>query len=532
MLMQALLRQPDVVRIETDEKTAVAKEVAGAYCLEDVTVTCRETDETLCIILQATVERPRFVLLRWRMKLPVDCRILGDALERGYGDLEWRGMVPERALPWYFLVNSNGVTAGCGVRTNPAALCWWQVDGQGVSLCMDVRCGQRGVALAGRCLEVAQVVCLEGTEMTPFAAAGELCRRMSRGAVLPRRPVYGSNNWYYAYGQSSHEEILADTRLLASLTAGLDNRPYMVIDDGWEKTYASGEDRNGGPWSEGNRRFPDRAQLAADLREQGAIPGIWFRPLLHRGDDLPESWRLPHRPICLDPSRPEVLEWIAEDVGRMNAWGYRLLKHDFTTYDVLGHWGFQWHPRYSGGDWCFGDESRTTAEILRRLYETIFGACHEDTVVLGCNCIGHLGVGAMHLNRIGDDISGFRWERTRRMGVNSLAFRLAQHKHFFDVDADCIGILGEIDWEKNRQWLHLLQNSGTPLFVSAKPSVLTEKQKTELAEAFRRAAVQTDVAEPLDWLYTTCPQEWRINGERVTYQWMEEENSALSTGVL
>jgi len=43
------------------------------------------------------------------------------------------------------------------------------------------------------------------------------------------------------------------------------------------------------------------------------------------------------------------------------------------------------------------------------------------------------------------------------MGVNTLAFRLAQHNAFYMVDADCVGILGDnIPWEKNRQWLALL----------------------------------------------------------------------------
>lgn len=532
MYTLSILRQPDIVRIETEEKCAVTRLTDTVFCCDDVEVRCEERENALAISLSANLSRPRFVMLRWRQTLPPDCRILGDALERGYGDMEWRGIVPERTLPWYFMLTADGITAGCGVRTNPAALCYWQVDSEGISLCLDVRCGDTGVALAGRTLLAAEVVCLAPTAQEPFAATQELCRRMCRDAVLPQKPVYGSNNWYYAYGKSSHEEILNDTRLLTSLTAGLGNPPYMVIDDGWEVTHAPGEDRNGGPWDQGNDRFPDMGKLARDIRSLGAIPGLWFRPLLYRGEEIPASWRLPHHPLCLDPSLPEVLTHVAADVRRFNVWGYRLLKHDFTTYDILGKWGFQWHPLQRMGGWHFADESRTSAEVIRTLYETIFNACEKDTIVLGCNCIGHIGVGAMQINRVGDDISGFNWERTRRMGVNSLAFRLAQHNLFFAVDADCIGILGDIDWRKNRQWLHLLQNSGTPLFVSAKPSVLTEGQKEELATAFRQASVQSDVTQPLDWLYTTCPATWSINGETVTYHWIDEEDSALSTGRL
>ena len=38
-------------------------------------------------------------------------------------------------------------------------------------------------------------------------------------------------------------------------------------------------------------------------------------------------------------------------------------------------------------------------------------------------------------NRTGDDTSGRIWERTRRMGVNTLAFRLPQHNAFYHIDA-------------------------------------------------------------------------------------------------
>ena len=54
----------------------------------------------------------------------------------------------------------------------------------------------------------------------------------------------------------------------------------------------------------------------------------------------------------------------------------------------------------------------------------------------------------MHLNRTGDDTSGRIWERTRRMGVNTLAFRLPQHNTFYHIDADCVGIFGMIHGRK------------------------------------------------------------------------------------
>ena len=42
------------------------------------------------------------VRLRWNAKMDDTRLIMGDAWERGYGDLEWRGFVPDRVMPWYF----------------------------------------------------------------------------------------------------------------------------------------------------------------------------------------------------------------------------------------------------------------------------------------------------------------------------------------------------------------------------------------------------------------------------------------------
>lgn len=131
----------------------------------------------------------------------------------------------------------------------------------------------------------------------------------------------------------------------------------------------------------------------------------------------------------------------------------------------------------------------------------------------------------MHLNRTGDDTSGFLWERTRKLGVNTLAFSLAQHGSFFAIDADCVGVTGEIPWELNRQWLHLLAESGTPLFTSIRPGVLTPEQEEEVRQAYARAsqASPADTALPLDWQNNTCPENWLLSHRRETFNWFPPE---------
>lgn len=467
------------------------------------------------------------VRVRWRMPVPDGMRFLGDHWERGYGDLEWRGLVPQRVMPWTFLAHDGTQTHGYGVRAPAAAFCFWTVDGEGVSLWLDVRNGGTGIRLQGRVLRAAEVVARRGQEgETPFQAACALYRALCPTPRLPDVPVYGSNNWYYAYGKSSHQAILEDTRLLVSLAPGGDNRPYMVIDAGWQAGVNEGIDACGGSaWDRGNRLFPDMPGLASAMRDVGARPGIWVRPLVANQDDS-EALLLPaartlgqdERRGYLDPSLPEVLERVTADVRRLRAWGYDLIKHDFTTYDILGRWGFQMGPTLTNDGWHMADRSRTTAEIVRDLYLAIRRGA-GDALLIGCNTVGHLGAGLFELQRTGDDTSGREWERTRKMGINTLAFRMPQHNAFFASDADCVGLTDQVPWELNRRWLDLLARSGTPLFVSADPAAVGPEQARALREAFAAASRPQPVGEPLDWMDTTCPRSWRLGGQRVTFDW-------------
>ncbi|MBQ6481407.1 MAG: hypothetical protein IJI45_09840, partial [Anaerolineaceae bacterium] len=343
--------------------------------------------------------------------------------------------------------------------------------------------------------------------------------------LLPAQPVYGANNWYYAYGNSSREEVLNDAAYLAKLTEGINNRPYFVIDDCWqqERYHDDGsfeESYNGGPWVS-NEKFGDMQDLAKQIRTANVLPGIWVRLLQDRSPEIPDSWQLPHTGM-LDPSIPEVLDFISKTVERIGQWGFKLLKHDFSTFDIMNLWGSDMYNEMTEDGWHFADRNRTSAEIIISLYETILQAARKyGMLVLGCNTIGHLGAGLMHMQRTGDDTSGLMWERTLRFGVNTLAFRLPQHGAFFDIDADCIGISSKIPWEFNRQWGKLLSKSGTSLFYSVKPGLLSREQEAEFVTMLRDNAVSREIAEPIDWQDTTLPQDWLLDGQMVSFHWYE-----------
>src|SRR6185312_15295013 len=153
-----------------------------------------------------------------------------------------------------------------GVHTGTNAFCFWQIDRHGISLCADVRSGALGVQLGERTLDVCDIVCRAGREgESAFAAVHSFCRQMCPNPRLPSQPVYGSNDWYWAYGKNSADSVRVDARHIVELSPAGKNRPFVVIDDGWQP--GRGKDEAGvGTWDRGNEKFPDLPGLTADIR--------------------------------------------------------------------------------------------------------------------------------------------------------------------------------------------------------------------------------------------------------------------------
>lgn len=511
----------DFITIKTEREEYVLSQQGKEISIADISIQFQVNNEHEDIYLSAQTSALEWIKIRWNKPLPKQVRILGDAWERGYGNFRWEALSGRKFMPWYFLASLKNMQWGFGVRVRPSAMCHWQADTKGISLILDVRSGGNGVLLNGRKLKAAELVWSKEEGPDSFQFAREFCKRMCSNPLLPDMPVYGSNNWYYAYGNSSEQEILHDADYLLTLTEGAQNPPYMVIDDGWQEHHKLGQ-YNGGPWRKGNSKFPDMKKLAEKIQQKGVHPGIWIRLLQNEDSLIKEEWRLPLNG-CLDPSHPEVLEYISQDVERICQWGYDLIKHDFSTYDLFGRWGFEMNPFVTEAGWNFYDRTLTSAEIVKNLYQTIYNACKKyGVIIIGCNTIGHLGAGLMHVNRTGDDTSGLTWERTRIMGINSLAFRLPQHRTFYDIDADCVGITGNIPWKLNKQWADVLAESGTPLFLSVKPGILNEQNLSELNQIMKKASCQTCHKEPEDWQDTDCPEIWSDGNTRLEYNWYEE----------
>lgn len=414
----------------------------------------------------------------------------------------------------------------------------FQCDAYGCTAWLDVRCGGTGVELNGRTLLAGVIVCEHYKDMPAFQAAREFCRVMCENPRLPKEPVYGSNNWYYAYGKSSREDILKDADIIAKLAGNNANKPFMVIDDGWSVNSCAG------PWIP-NEKYGDMSEIASEFKKRGVRPGLWFRPLHDKDiEEQHPEWRIKKLTNdsndpkfkktdegwlgYLDPTMPEVQEYVRATIRKIKKWGFELIKHDFSNFDMFGVWGSSLNGKITVSDgWTFNDKTRTSAEIVLDFYRLIREEA-GDMIIIGCNTVSHLSAGIFELCRIGDDTSGRIWSRTRAYGINTLAFRLCQNDTFYKVDADCVGIIKDkIDWKLNRQWLDLLSKSGSPLFVSVQPEAITDEIKEDLINAFKINSVQNDVAQPLDWLYNNQPRSWLINNVKTDYDFIMDSYPEL-----
>lgn len=518
-----IIRIPDAVRIITEDSSELCTRYGSQYTLNDVTVSFKE-GETLDITLNADKTPVRFIGIRFNGSFEKGTRFLGDTIERGYAEFSFRSLESQRDMFWYFVAANENSCAGYGVKTGCNALVSWTTDSHGIMLWLDVRSGAKGVIRNGVPFEVCKVVNIEKSVSINdcFDFIHEFCLKMSDNAIFPDKPIYGSNNWYYAYGDSSAEQILKDTELLAECTESLKNRPYMVIDDCWQQLARTKGSAQGRPIFCGNELFPDMKGLADAIKAKNIHPGIWFRPIKTAERFIDKNLLNMRDSTFLDPSLPEVLEMVAEDTERLTGeWGFELIKYDFVTRDMTGVYGSD-HMRFDyDKDWSFRDQSKTTAMVAKDLYRTIYE--HSNgAMIIGCNVMGHLATGYIHIHRSGDDTSGFSFDRSVGYGVNALAYRLPQHKAFFDIDADCVCITDKIDWESNKDFLELYAMSGTPLFVSVDPAIATPEIKDALKVAYKYSSEQKNVCRPIDWLDNNTPEEYLIDGKQHTYQWVPD----------
>lgn len=503
----------DFVSVQSDDDTKSFDIKAGQTEIyhHDITVRWQEGK----IFLSAIESAVRKVEFHFNQKFPIDAEVIGDAWERSYGDLRFikMGEIQAKILPWYCIVNTGIERIGYGVKVRPNAFCGWKFDKKGLTLIANVCCGKDGVRLSGRELQVAQTIYHRGTKEA-FLFGQDFCRDMVDNAIIPSQKIYGMNNWLYAYGNISQESVLEDAEYAAELTSSIEERPYMVIDDGWQVNQTAG------PWHILKNTFQDMGRLAVDMKAKGVKPGLWIRPLYYSNYPVPEEWILwkgVGQDCAIDITVPEAEQFVLENFARIRDWGYQLIKYDFSFVDLLGYWGHQFDIEKNGGAYSFSDKSKTSAEIIFNFYKNIKSTVGKEVMLIGCNTASHLSVGCVEIARTGDDTHGEVWERTKNMGVNTIAYRLIQHNIFYLIDGDCVGLTDQNLWDKQIEWMRFLSLSGTPLFVSSKKGFADDKQRKVIAKAFEVNQINNQMQPIYDG--TITPDEYMVNGEKIKFEW-------------
>lgn len=513
----SLINNPDEAFAQVnDQWIKLAGKGGSVFTYRDIKVEIKTSGNAQAVYVQSPLSELQAVRFKWKYQTAKYTKVFGDHWERSYGDLAWRAPDANTKNPWYVLLYDDKQTACFGVKTGANTMCYWEVKADAIELTMDTHSGGVGVKLGQRTLHAADIVTgLGKTDETPYATLTNFCKVMCTKPRLPKQPVYGINDWYVVYGKNSFQTIKDQTTAMAELVGDTNNRPFSVIDDGWQQP---------DDFSIVNDKFKDMHKMADEVKSHGMRPGLWTRPLIARKDDSKTllSPKIPGRgqddELILDPTIPENLARVKRNIALYKKWGYHMVKHDYSTWDIFGRWGMQMKDTFTAPGWKFYNQTKTNAEIMNQLYGCIREAA-GDMYIIGCNTASHLSAGVFELNRIGDDTSGKEWARTKKMGVNTLGFRLPQNNTFYAADGDCVGITKDVPWDKTKKWLQLLAESGSPLFISAEIGFIGAEQKAAIKQAFANAARVQPNGEPLDWLTNQFPEKWKLNNREVTFNW-------------
>ena len=522
MKLTDITRKPDRILI-CDEESAFRFEEGEKSSLAKIDYLPTKSGGT--VVINPCPVPVKYAKLRWNEPICGLEKMLGDQWERSGGEVghEWTGVIPHKIMPWYFHCVKGEENAFYGVKTGANAFCAWQVDSKGLTLYIDLTCGDGGTLITSP-LTLCETVsaCFFGDA---FLSSEKFCALMCDKPVLPKSPVFGVNNWYWAYGNISHESIMVETDYLLLMTKGAVNKPYMILDDGWQASRR--KDFNGGPWDKCNDKFTSMSETAQMILEKGALPGIWFRPLYTVGstplDAMIKTGNDTDK-IVLDPSHPYTIEKIESDTRRIAEWGYKLIKHDFTSIDITGA-----GPIRKSGKICrdgvrFYDNKKTTAMLMKDCYNAVQRGAGESEVI-GCNTVGHLTAGIHSIQRVGNDTSGRSFEWTRRFGINSM-MRLGQNGTFFNVDPDCAAFTERVPISENLDFLEVCALTGMTTLASVTPGMLKGSDLERINSIYKMASENKSRHIIAGYTDTVCPEKFvsRDGSNVKEYDWYSHYN--------
>ena len=271
-----VIQMPDVVEILSGDKyISLQSSDKQKWIYKDVIVELKKLNDRIEVYVQSPTMALKEVRLSWKYATTNTSAILGDAWERTYGDISWGKIDASKKLPWYCVAHDDNNTICFGVKTGCNTICSWQIANDKLQLTLDTRTGGNGVQLHSRTLHAADIVTTqnEGNENV-FATVRRFCTQMCDNPRLTEKPVYGINDWYFAYGNNSAQLILETTSLMAALASDSDNPPFSVIDAGWAiKSPLLPDDCCwGDDFAVPNSKFGDMKKLADEIKKLACGP--------------------------------------------------------------------------------------------------------------------------------------------------------------------------------------------------------------------------------------------------------------------
>lgn len=242
----------------------------------------------------------------------------------------------------------------------------------------------------------------------------------------------GWNTWDYYANKLKPEYIFENVDALDKLSFK-DKLDYIVIDDGWQKDW--------GDWSENDEFACGIASVAQRILEKGFIPGIWMAPVVVRKttktfEEHPE-WLLREsdgEPVCeyntnyyLDPTIPEVMEFILKNYRYQYDAGYRLFKMDYVSRLLRVR--------------RFHDPAATPYGVLKELVGKVKETLGSDAVILGCSLPLECGADIAPSMRIGVDIHNY-FSHVRAI-IQALQWSWMYNNRITRIDIDFLIVRGE-----------------------------------------------------------------------------------------
>lgn len=307
--------------------------------------------------------------------------------------------------------------------------------------------------------------------------------RTHRGALL------GWCSWYDLLADISSKSIIP---LIETVKINQNQLPFQVIqiDDGYQKQV--------GDWSN-NEKFPDGMKPIVDkIKQMGAMAGIWLAPLaVHKslgwlenhpdwfqrndkGKLVEEAYNWGPVSHYLDPTHPEVQQYLRTVIRNAYEDGFRYFKIDFNTLNPAC---------------CFYNPAKTRLQVYRELYQLYREEMGEDCYLLACSGFTRGVVGFADAARIGPD-SAAVWNAAYNCTIfeciRSVCMNAISHRILFINDPD-------VTYTKQRNELSTEEWQTWHSFVGLLGGM------TMVSEPFQNA-VYMETAERLEILNPPCSE--------------------------